>query len=591
MGDFVQAEPLYKRALGIDEKIFGPDNPHTATDLINLASLYEAMGQYDQAEPMVKRAVAICEKSLGPYHPHTATALNNLAKLMVGRGEFASAHDKLIRAQKIAAKLIDQVLGFTSEDQKIKFLATQRRNFEASLGLVAVHLADDKRAVRDIMDIWLGRKGAILEAQQRFQEALLYTDDPQAVTVFQELAQARSALSRLTFGGPAAEEPEVYREKIAALQAKIEELEARLSRLSQSYALSRKAGRADSKNVALALPAGSTLIEFSRIEMYDFKEQDKEKEWLPAHYLTFILPAGPGDRIILIDLGEAEPIDRAVAEFKTAVTDLSDLEGLGAGAAARRIYDLVFKPIRAQLGESKEIYISPDGNLNLIPFEVLKGPDGRFLIEDYTFNYLAAGRDVLLFGRTSEESGPPLLIGNPSFNLGQGEKLEALRQLGVEAKDKTAMAARRSSDLRGIHFAQLPGTLEEIEEIKTVLAEDHPEAHFGPQAVEELLFQRETPPKILHLATHGFFLSDPQFKALQEIKGFGRNIEVDNGLAKDAGPVTKLDNPLLRSGLALAGANNALESHDAKVSDGPVDRGGGPGPTVARDGFGSALRL
>jgi hypothetical protein len=47
----------------------------------------------------------------------------------------------------------------------------------------------------------------------------------------------------------------------------------------------------------------------------------------------------------------------------------------------------------------KDIFISPDGNLYLLPLEVLQRPDGKFLIEEYTFNYLATGRDLPAFNK------------------------------------------------------------------------------------------------------------------------------------------------------------------------------------------------
>ena len=38
---FAEAEPLYRRALAIDERVLGPDHPDTAISLNNLAVLYE----------------------------------------------------------------------------------------------------------------------------------------------------------------------------------------------------------------------------------------------------------------------------------------------------------------------------------------------------------------------------------------------------------------------------------------------------------------------------------------------------------------------------------------------------------------------
>ena len=83
------AEPLFKRALVIDEKTLGPDHPDVGSDMNNLADLYDRQGRYSEAEPMYKRALAIDEKAQGPDHPDVAADLNNLALLYNELGRYA----------------------------------------------------------------------------------------------------------------------------------------------------------------------------------------------------------------------------------------------------------------------------------------------------------------------------------------------------------------------------------------------------------------------------------------------------------------------------------------------------------------------
>jgi tetratricopeptide (TPR) repeat protein len=72
LGDYQKAEPLYKRALEIREKVLGPDHPDVSDSLNNLANLYSDLGHYQRAEPLYKRALEIKEKVLGPDHPDVA---------------------------------------------------------------------------------------------------------------------------------------------------------------------------------------------------------------------------------------------------------------------------------------------------------------------------------------------------------------------------------------------------------------------------------------------------------------------------------------------------------------------------------------
>ncbi|MEW6266094.1 MAG: CHAT domain-containing tetratricopeptide repeat protein [Thermodesulfobacteriota bacterium] len=544
-GDLDKAEPLYQRTLSLQEKVFGPNHPDLAAILNNLAMLYSLRGDPARAEAFSQRALTIVERSLGPEHPDVAASLDNLAGLYAARGDYVRAHGLFKRAQEIDRKSIEQVMGFTSEDKKASFLAIKQSSLEGALSLVAQHLSQDKAARRDALNYWLSRKGIILEAQRRFQEALVQSDNPQALKTFQELSAVRSQISKLTFAGPGQEGLEAFRLKMGELEKRKDALDAELSRLSQAYAVKKKIEKADAASVARALPAGSAFVEFARVNYFNFKARGREDHWRPAHYLAFVLPAGDPDRLKFHDLGSAEAIDRAVADFRSAINDLSDKQGARAIEAARRTYDLVFAPLRSDLAAVNKVLLSPDGGLNLIPFEVLTGPDGRFLIETYTFNYLSTGRDVLGFGQTPAggETGQAILVGDPDFDLSRAEKNKILARLGVSGADD--QPALRSRAIRGFNFSRLPGTREEVEAIQALFGPGRARLFAGAEALEEALRRMKTP-RVLHLATHGFFLTDAQFSDLTGVKSEARK--------------TQFISPLLRSGLALAGANQAVSA-------------------------------
>ncbi len=83
---------------------FGPDHPDLATDLNNLALLYEAQGRYAEVEPLYQRSLTIVEKALGPEHPNVATSIENYAALL-RKTEHGVEADKLeVRAKAIRAK-------------------------------------------------------------------------------------------------------------------------------------------------------------------------------------------------------------------------------------------------------------------------------------------------------------------------------------------------------------------------------------------------------------------------------------------------------------------------------------------------------
>ena len=84
-----EAEPLYRRALAIDKKSFGPEHPNVATGLNNLAELLRATNRLAEAEPLYRQVLRILAEfghRTGHEHPHFRTAINNYAGLIPAMG-------------------------------------------------------------------------------------------------------------------------------------------------------------------------------------------------------------------------------------------------------------------------------------------------------------------------------------------------------------------------------------------------------------------------------------------------------------------------------------------------------------------------
>ncbi len=235
-----------------------------------------------------------------------------------------------------------------------------------------------------------------------------------------------------------------------------------------------------------------------------------------------------------IDLGERKKIDDAVDKLRTA---LRDRKRRDVKLLARNVDRLVMQPLRPWLGTTRRIYLAPDGRLNLLPFAALVDARGQYLIQNYTFSYLSSGRDLLRRPRTASGKQTALVIANPDF----GEKADgkAATERILRYRPGKPGAQNNGALLSEAYFPPLPGTDGEAQALKALL----PEATVlsGAQATK-IALKRFAAPTILHIATHGFFLDDPA----SEGRGAGGTRE------DDAVPIV---NPLLRSGLALSGAN------------------------------------
>ena len=87
---------------GHQGKALGPDHPDTGTSLNGLALLLYNKGDYDAAEPLYRRALAINEKALGPDSSELATTLNNLALLLDEKGDYDAAKALYRRVRSIS---------------------------------------------------------------------------------------------------------------------------------------------------------------------------------------------------------------------------------------------------------------------------------------------------------------------------------------------------------------------------------------------------------------------------------------------------------------------------------------------------------
>lgn len=559
--NWLEAAECYRRALTIREKAFGTTHLYVAHSLFYLAKLSHTAGDYVKAQDLYKRALDIYAKALGPNHPKVAVCFDSLAALRAALNDYQGALAFCLKAQAVNQVVLDQAMDIPSEELKIKYLATKENSLHTFISLVAQHLGGEASAVQSAFDIWAKRKGLVLESQKRLYEGLIYFEAPEALQTFQELERVRAQLSTLAFSSPDKETVAAYRKRMEDLEKEKEKLVEQLTRLSRAFALQKKVVGADAQTIAEALPAQSALIEFARINTFNFHPKGRANRWLPPRYVAFVVHSRKGGSVRMIDLGDAGEIDNAVARFKKGITAERGSVAAGGEESSQGLYDRIFRPIAPELGTTRQLFISPDGNINLIPFEVLKGPGDRYLIEDYNFNYLAAGRDVLAFAEIRSGKDAALLMGDPDFDLGTEKRESALKKLALAGSGREE-EARRSAEIHGLRFNRLPGTREEVYAIRGILGLRETELYTGEEALEEVLRARPTP-RILHLATHGFFLEDARPLSGAEQEDFLDNrglvgSEAPLPEAPPVGAIVRVQNPLLRSGIVLAGANRSM---------------------------------
>ncbi|EPX55435.1 hypothetical protein D187_009046 [Cystobacter fuscus DSM 2262] len=538
-GMYARAEPLFARAITLQETALGKKHHRVATVLAHRALLHAYQEQYERAEPLLERALAMREAALGKNHPLVATCLRELARLRLAQHRFAEAVPLLTRALSISeSRLRLDVLG--ASESRLASALWQLRDEEELLYALVRAAPDDEGVRRLALTAALLRKGrsaAELTSISRSNRGPLGASEQPTL---ERLNALRSEFATLSLQNRGSLQPAEYQQRLRNLTAVIEALETNLARgsaLERIYSTEAPPRpEVVIDRVTQGLPEHGALIEFiTCTEGPALPRPGTADTGQPgqSYYLALVLL--PNAEVRAVELGPVEPIDRAASLLRDALARRdADFQPL-----AQALYKLAFRPLLPLLGNARRLFLSPDGQLGLVPFAALH--DGRrFLVDSFDFTYLTSGRDLI--PRLLEEWTPATsvtVLADPAFTPIPG--------------------SMPPNGPAGQFWIPLPGTRQEAEAIQRLI----PRARLllGTKATkEQLLHQRA--PGVLHLATHGFFLSDePAREASRAVGHFG---------ALGEGVLMRLPpDPLLRSGLVLADAGAAAPASSSAAQARP----------------------
>jgi len=503
LGDYRAADTLYREALSIFRDVGGDAHPNVARVLNQIGELQLLQGKVVAARPYLEESLAISERSLGPDHVQVAVALSNLAfgALVTGESQIAQAH--ALRAAEIVDGHIEGVLSTLSPAEQRAFLLQQ---VPVQTAILLLAFPDSPRLPEAYS--WLLRWKGLLAHHLRRQ------------TVISSLARGPDA-ERAT-------ELQRVRGELAAWHQRADEVRAadwraRSDKLTQrKELLERELARAASEFETISiepfelsalrarLPAGVGFIDVYRYGAL-----------IPSRYGAVYSTSETASRFV--DLGAASSIDSMIVAWRNEVVN-----GGAAVAEWDHLARAVWSPIATTLGaEVERAWISPDGMLARVPWSLLAASDAR--TDDVSLSHVGSARELaalLTAEPTPENDGPrsALLVGDIDFDAGAGH---------IEGT-----------------WEALPGTAAEIESLRAI-AEDAAIATLtlrGPEATKEAVTRRMSGAEVVHLATHGFFYAESS-----------EAYESRGGTAKDGAAAAQntgtARNPLVESGIALAGAN------------------------------------
>jgi CHAT domain-containing protein len=249
----------------------------------------------------------------------------------------------------------------------------------------------------------------------------------------------------------------------------MDELEATLSAVSDEFRT--QVAPITVAAVQAEIPADAALVEFVRYHRVDPRQPPPRQE---ERYVAYLLTRQGPPR--WVSLGEAQPIDAAIDAVLAAMD--RRIAATTARAALRRLDAQLLAPVRAQLSGIAHLIVAPDGKLNLVPFEALIDPQGRYALDSYLVSYVSSGRDLLRLALPQRPRSSSVLIAGPDYG-----------------------PVPRSPALGTLTFTQLAGAAAEATDLQRYF----PTAAVTDKKATKAALATLTGPAMLHVATHGFY--------------------------------------------------------------------------------------
>ena len=509
----------YEKALAINKKLGHEDK--VAIRLNYIGGVYKSTGQYDDALKYYKEALEINRK-LGK-EADEALSLKNLD--MVYR-YYWSKHDKAIKPheQKLATdKKFGKDADISGDLNNIGMVYLLQKEYKPAIG----SFNESVSIIEKLRKATTGevRRGYLADQSYTYQLlASAYIRDNDISSAFRTIELSRAKLMAERFAGDEKkirlQEVEQIRETLGEDTAIIVYANVNREDIIQ-FAITGEefTGREVSRKsfVQSSIDKYHTPIKALLINQHNLSENKNDFDNIINYYSSLLREPSPQD----------ERERRA------------DIDKLGKG-----LYELLIKPMEAQLADKKNLIIVPGGILTFVPFETLIDRNGQYLVENYHINYVQSVdiRKLIKKREHSDKRKPLLAFGGAVYEeaVYDAEVIENEAQMALFKKNiysdlkniRQELAEKKVfSDFVNIRYIRnaynglgigtwpdLPDTLNEVKNINKVIkrSDIFTGSNVTEKDVKELsknwtLYNY----KVLHFATHGLVVNEvPELSAV-----------------------------------------------------------------------------
>ncbi len=532
LGQTQQARNLYEQALTIDKTVYGEKHPAYASTLYNLAVLNQQLSRFEEAEVNFKDALAIRKEILGENHPDYAYSLYGLAGLYHATQQLATAKNYY---DLVITNYLQQIKDFfpsLSENEKGAFYAKIRPVLESYQDFCVEYsfsnLEGNKAIVGDLFNLQLSTKALLLHSSNKVRNRIFSSGNSQLISEYTNWTEAKEKLSKyLAYSSEQLQEQNI---NINELSNEINALEKSLSQQSELFADDVEQKTYTWQEVKNVLKDDEAALEIIRIKKRFVEDS--------VMYVALIVNKNSIEAPEMVILKEGKLLENRYYNFyrnaiKYAVGD-------------DRSFANYWKPIDEALQGAEQVFASTDGIFNKININTLWNTNlGKYVIDEYNVRNLSNTKELLEKAEAATyTSNMAEVFGYPDFNL----NLE-------DVQDNSQNRTRASEFGFGDMIPDLPGTKVEVDKLNTLLTEQQWTTNlYLREGANEQTIKEINPPRLLHIATHGFFKSDVNYKQNEDLSAGINQVE---------------QNPLFRSGLLLAGsATSAQVSNDFNAEDG-----------------------
>ncbi|TAF33778.1 MAG: CHAT domain-containing protein [Cytophagales bacterium] len=536
MKRYKEAGVLYEQAKAVGEK-----NPsvHTYYTSVcnNLAFCYDYQSRYDESEKLFKELLAM---SLNK--PKRAMYLGNLSLLYCKQNMYAKAEPLFKEITEIFTDLINSNIDNLTEKEKNQFFLKFNNDLErfASLALRSQRTA----FISQLYNNLLLTKALIFSSSQRIKAQLLESQNSQGIKLYEEWLALRRQVAKYS---------QESNEALLAQNIDLDSLRKAANQLEKAFYLAINSAEGTQvktqsyltwQDVKSKLKKDEVAIEITRIRVIN----DAGDDFLDSvNYIALIVRPETTNSPEVVVLPNGNFMDKMGIEYykNTIQYSLEDDES----------YNTFWKPLKAKIGKAKTVYISSDGVYHQINLLTLRNPKSKkYLKDEVNIVLLSSTRDLLKQKSKKVRQKQHVdyrihLFGYPDYSTkGQSQENESSGERSLtDIKTALEIGQQRFFNMSMGKVSALPGTKKEIEDIFQLARTQNIQCltYTGAEASEEN-FKKLDSPDILHIATHGFFISDVT-----------RNEHEDQSY----------EEAFLRSGLLLAGAENFLLKQTSSTSE------------------------